>query len=172
MSELVNKILDGESVREVISGTGDELLFEMSNVLGCYCVTDHIDFSFFFSRKDGNRHGIRVKIKWNRQRFNGDEDGTLELHGDYKYISSAAAKMVSNKEETSARAFFKKYKVLFAAVWEDVLDQTHLRRFFEGAVSFDGLLQFFDVDLSGYLITDLNQLEKVVRENNLFNMND
>ena len=170
MSEVINKILDGVSVREAVQETYD--LLEMANVIGRNVKTDDINFSFYFSDKYGMQHGIRVKIKWNPDRFKKPEDGYMELHGDYEYVNSSE-NFVSEKEIEKARKFFKKYKVLFAAVWEGVVDQSELQAYFREHISFNDLLDSFyfeNGELDG--IKDLKQLEKVVRQNNLFNMND
>ena len=177
MSEVVKQLLDGESVRDVVLGEWDstKYLFEMTNVLGSNCVVGGpLNFSFYFSRKDHNRHGIRVKIAWNPNRFTGKEDGNLELHGEYKYVPTNGAKHVSKADVDVARNFFKKYKVLFAAVWEGCLDPSALYDYFRGTYSFKDVIKNLYVKdetcLAG--VTDLNQLENVVRQNHLFNMND
>ena len=76
-----------------------------------------------------------------------------------------------------ARAFFKKYKVLFAAVWELVLDPPELQDYFRKLISFSGMLkEFHGIDKDVYeAIQSANNvidLETIVRKLNAFNMND
>jgi hypothetical protein len=147
------------------------LITERANLLGNRVKIEHINFSFYFSSKYGMQHSIRAQVAWNPSRFKGCGDGYFELHGDYKYIQESQ-NFISEKEILKAKKFFKEYKVLFAAVWEDVLDPAYVQEYFRGFISFSELLQFFDIDLSPYQIDSLSNLEYVVRKNSLFNMND
>lgn len=156
-----------------------EKLMEMANVRGKNVVTDKINFSFYFSSKAGMSHGIRVKICWNPNRI-GDNviDGYMELHGDYEYISSPnPVNSCDSKDVKLARTFFKKYKVLFSAVWELVLDPPELQDYFRKIISFDNLLgEFHSIKSSSYeaiqFAKSLQELESIVRKTNAFNMND
>jgi len=168
MGEL-NRTLDGESVSDVISGMDLE---EMANMLGMNVNVEKIDFSFYFSMCDGNPYGIRAKIQWLPNRFRGNGDGFMVLHGDYEYHSESNLH-VPQKDITKARNFFKKYKVFFAAVWEDVLDPFYVQDYLRQLITFDEMLTYLEVDQALLKdVHDLKTLEKVVRKNNLFNMND
>lgn len=156
-----------------------EKLMEMANVRGKNVVTDKINFSFYFSSKAGMSHGIRVKICWNPNRI-GDNviDGYMELHGDYEYISSPnPVNSCDSKDVKLARTFFKKYKVLFSAVWELVLDPPELQDYFRKLISFSDMLkEFHGIDKDVYeaiqFAKSLQELESIVRKTNAFNMND
>ena len=68
------------------------------------------------------------------------------------------------------KAFFRKYGVLFSAVWEDALRPETLRDYFMGSVSLEQLkyelLAPFGVDLTA--ITDLADLVQCVSVYDLF----
>ena len=140
----------------------------------------NLPFSFFFSSKKAVRgtHGIRVKILWNPSKAPADADGFLELHSDYEYIPGIHKYESSAEELSIARKFFKKYKVLFAAVWEDVIsDPSQLVMYFYGKISWKELMKQFDTgnsDWNFYIQTtdNVKELEQLVREENIFNMND
>lgn len=167
------KILNGDSVREtLLSDDFYSDLTEMANMVGKDVTIEHVDFSFYFSDKSEMRHAIRVKVKWNRDHLAGTTDGYFDLHGDYKWTSSAGTKKVKQSDINKARRFFQKYKVLFAAVWESCLDANSVQKYFDGRMSFDDLMGEFLIDFDFSGIHSLEELEKCVRENNLFNMND
>ena len=152
-------------------------LLEMANLVGKTVKTDKINFSFYFSDKFGVTHGIRVKVVWNENKMQSDNNGYLELHGDYNYINSPGSKKLSEKEINNAREFFKKYKVLFAAGWECEIDLNWIVDYFRQKCTFNELLDAFD-DLSDehnkfiHQAKDIADLEKIVRQYNIFNMND
>lgn len=77
----------------------------MSNIRGKDVKHDNIDFSYFFSRKDNNPHGIRVKILFNRDRMTSNPDGYLKLSDDWKYISLPNGKHVSSKTINNVKIF-------------------------------------------------------------------
>ena len=164
----IKAILNGENVREVLSSYD---LLEMANVLGDFVKTDRISFSFYFSDKYGMQHGIHVKIKWNGHKFTKPEDGYMELHGTYAYVPTPGSKKVSNRDINLARSFFKKYKVLFAAVWEGVVDQMHLQQYFLGNITLQDLIDQFDPVIE-HDFSSVESLEAYVRKNNLYNLND
>lgn len=158
-----------------------ESLLEMANLCGKYINTDSLDFSFYFSSKEEcgcGMQGIRVKIKWNRETTRGGMDGTMELHGDYDYEQSESRDSIvpNSKQLESARAFFKKYKVLFSAVWESVLDPQPVQDYFRGIINFEDLMSEIDLgnksteSMGG--CSSIQDLESKVRSNNLFDMND
>ena len=157
----------------------EDILWEMANARGIRVKIDDINFSFHFLTKSEMRHAIRVKITWNREKIsNGNFDGYIEAHGDYRYYQSSKSKSHPSKKEVDrARMFVRKYKVLFAAVWEKKLDQNAVLGYFEGAYNFKQLVSQFEgiTEKQFYIINHCNsltELEKVVRENKIFNMND
>ena len=156
------------------------MLMEMSNVHGKRVKVDEIDFSFYFSSKEAvsSQQGIRVKICWNRDKISHTLiDGCMELHGDYKYVSAIHPNVYPNKYDiATARYFFKRYKVLFAAVWEGILYEDELIQFLIGNINLHDLITTFNISNEKYeIIKDvdsLKDLEKLVREHDIFNMND
>ena len=159
--------------------TREDVLWEMANARGVRVKTDDIDFSFHFLTKNEMRHAIRVKITWNREKIgNGNFDGYIEAHGEYRYYQSPKSKAHPSKKDIDrARMFVRKYKVLFAAVWEKKIDQNAVLGYFEGAYTFKQLLsQFEDItEKQFYQINhcnNLTELEKTVIENKIYNMND
>lgn len=154
-----------------------QYLDEMANVRGKSCVIDDIDFSFYFSKKNSN-HGIRLKILWNREKTLRNDDGYIEMYGEYKYYSSPNAQYKPKQWEiTGLQYFCKKYKVLFAAVWEMKLAEDDLADYFKGRLNFEELLITFD-NISEDDFYNINhcktirELEQCVREKCIFNMND
>lgn len=168
-------------------GHPEDVLMEMANVRGRDVKTVlGLPFSFFFSDKHAvhSSHGVGVKLLWNPSRAPHEADGYMELHGNYDYIQASKTKP-SAKELDTARSFFRKYKVLFAAVWEGCLDSADVQNYFRGDLRFKELLGSFWWDnLSGsarvrYLhqarIThcqSLEDLERLVRKYKMFNMKD
>ena len=156
------------------------VLMEMANVLGNDVVYEQrLPFSFYFSDKKiaHSRHGIRTKIIWNPSKTPSDADGFMQLHGNYEYISGSHKYKPTNKELNTARNFFKKYKVLFSAVWEEKLDQAQLQKYFTGSISFKELLSKFNSvsEIQYYKLNhanSLDELEDMVRKYKIYNMND
>lgn len=102
------------------------------------------DFSFWFNPKTGKiKHAIRVKICWDIARFDEETSCSLALHGEYKYKHSPKAPHVSKKRIDNAIEFFKRRKVLFAAVWEGCLDIEYLHAYLCEDLSFEQLLDRF-----------------------------
>lgn len=155
----------------------EDMLTEMANVRGKDVEVDDIDFSFYFSKKNSN-HGIRLKVIWNRERMSGDDDGYIEMHGDYKYVRTPGSKYKPKGWEINGlRYFCKKWKALFSAVWEQKLDETDLRKYFEGQLTFQELMETFGgLKKEHYPIVNkcdnVRQLEEVVRKYGIYNMND
>ena len=158
----------------------EDLLMEMSNVHGKRVSVEDIDFSFYFSSKSAvdNRHGIRVKICWNREKLGQSLiDGFMELHGDYKYVPAKHPNIKpSSYDIMTARYFFKRYKVLFSAVWEELLYEDELIQYLVGKISLKELVSLLDIPKECYDkirdVCSIKELEKLVRQYNMFNMND
>lgn len=150
-------------------------IFGMSNIVGRRVKTDKIDFSFYFSTQKAS-HAIRVKVSFNPSKVKETDFGTLELHGDWKFTPGKNDTHVPNKEIKNMKAFFKKYKVLFAAVWDKEIYDSFISEYFFGTISFPELLQEFDfyADYSDEMdkLKDVAELESFVRQNNIFNMWD
>ena len=149
----------------------------MANITGKYMRIEDIDFSFYYSRKNSS-HSIRLKINWNRETMTGDDEGYIELHDDYKYYQSPKLKKKKEADIATVRYFAKKYKVLFAAVWECKLDADTLGEYFKGRLSWQELMSSFENINNKEILEvlancrNLKDLEYAVRKNNAFNMND
>ena len=158
----------------------EDMLLEMANVIGRYVTVDEIDFSFYFGSKDAvnGQHGIRAKICWNKSKIMKSFDGYMELHGDYKYISAKNSNNTpSSYDIYAARYFFKRYKALFSAVWENKLNENFVVSYLTGDISFHKLMtRFEDIDEKYKQIIEncdnARELEKVVRQYNIYNLND
>ena len=96
--------------------------------------TDDIDFSFLFNwaPPEVKKYDIRVTICWKRDYDNQAEDffpyrkpsckcGILELCGNYNYYGDLASDDLHTHVQMveKAREFFRKYKVMFAAAWNE-----------------------------------------------------
>lgn len=158
----------------------EDLLLEMANMTGRKVKTDEINFSFYFSRKNASRHGIRLKVFWDKQYINDDKSGYIELHGNYEYSQDPKQKYKPKSYMIDTlRYFARKYKVLFAAVWENVLGEDSLQDYFRGIADFKQLLSEFNANKIGKqkyealnYAKDLQQLERTVRKYSIYNMND
>lgn len=156
------------------------VLMEMANVRGIdTAIEKHLPFSFYFSSKKAahGQHGIRLKVIWNPSKAPEDADGYFELHGDYKYESGSHKYHPSADERKVARTFCRKYKVLFAAVWEGILYDGDLQDYFKGRIKLNELLSKFDIedDMNYYYLNhckSLQELEACVHKYNIYNMND
>lgn len=160
------------------------VLMEMVNVRGRDVkIEPNLPFSFYFSSQKTvhNQHGIRVKIIWNPNKTNnGDMDGFMELHGSYDYTSGSHKYKPTSKELNLAREFFKKYKTLFSAVWENILDEGALQDYLEEVIGWNELLSSFNLDqydedsielYNFYHCKNLKELEDCIRKYNIFNLN-
>lgn len=150
-------------------------IFGMSNLRGKYVKTDKINFSFYFSMKKAS-HAIRVKVSFNDAKINESDFGVLELHGDWKFTPGRNDKDVSSKDIRNMKAFFVKYKVLFAAVWNKEIYEADVVEFFRKGITFSELLREFDF-YDEYAeemnkIQSVAELESFVRDNHIFNMWD
>ena len=156
------------------------VLMEMANLRGNDIkLHNRVPFSLFISNKRQvhNAHAIRVKVLWNPHKMTSTPDGQLELHGNYEYTVFSHKYKPSEKEVTLLRDFCKKYKVLFAAIWESKLDPNDFIDYLRGYKSFVELLMAFDEvsEKHYYLINHcktLLALEQCIRNNKIFNLND
>ena len=115
-------------VREKSYLTYEDSLWGYEFVEGRRIETDHVDFSFYYNyNPDFRFKDIVVKIYWERDTWHSSKDleeipsGWMHLSGDYKYEGESPSedREVSAKLLEQARAFFRKYKVLFVADWYD-----------------------------------------------------
>lgn len=115
-------------VREKTYLTYEDSLWGYEFVEGRRIETDHVDFSFYYNyNPDFRFKDIVVKIYWERDTWHSSKDleeipsGWMHLSGDYKYEGESPSEdqEVSAKLLEQARAFFRKYKVLFIADWYD-----------------------------------------------------
>ena len=154
----------------------DEIsLLEMSVVLGERVKVEEINFSFFFSANT-SQHSIWVKIVWNKEKTIKQHFGFMELFGDYEYIKAKGSnEHIAESDITAARNFFKKYKVIFAAVWEYQLEQTTAEDFFKVEITLKDLIRKLEIKIDKKdqaKILNLADFERYVRDRHLFNMND
>lgn len=147
----------------------------MSNVRGQYVKEPHsLPFSFYFSSGSGVTHGPRVKPSFNPRKLKMSQAGTLKLCDDWEYVRGSEDAKVSSKDIKDMKAFFRKYLVLFCAVWDELLQDGTVAYFFTGQTSFDEMVQDLDFyeDYKDDLdkIHDVESLESYCRKNNLVNM--
>lgn len=152
----------------------EDCLFEMSNVRGKYVKNPQkLKFSFYFSSKDGNSHGIRVKPMFNSEKLIKSKCGTLSLHTDWKFVPGSDDKSVSAKDIKQMKDFFRKYLVLFCMVWEEQLTDGELEDYFVGTITWDELLSgisFYDkYEKELKEITSVEDLEVFCRDDQLVN---
>lgn len=158
----------------------NDFLFEMVNIRGKYVKIPHkLNFSFYFSPKDAVEgkdicHGLRVKPLFNPEKMSINKAGTLKLHGDWKYIPGEDDKKIGAKPIAEMKEFFKKYKILFSAVWEKSLPPDALYDYFRGTITFSELIQEFDFyddykkDPIFNNIKELSELGQFIKEHDLF----
>ena len=115
-------------VREKSYLTHEDSLWGYEFVEGVDIETDHVDFSFYYNyNPDFRFKNIVVKIYWERDTWHSSKEleeipsGWMHLSGDYKYEGESPSEdqEVSAKLLEQARAFFRKYKVVFIADWYD-----------------------------------------------------
>ena len=115
-------------VREKSYLTHEDSLWGYEFVEGVDIETDHVDFSFYYNyNPDFRFKNIVVKIYWERDTWHSSKEleeipsGWMHLSGDYKYEGESPSEdqEASAKLLEQARAFFRKYKVLFIADWYD-----------------------------------------------------
>lgn len=156
---------------------GEDEIFEMSNVIGDFMKVPHkMNFSFYFSDKDKNKHGIRVKVSFRPNRMKRSMAGILVLHGDWEFYKNVKDEHVSSKDIKEMKKFFKDYKVLFAGVWEERIEERLVQKYFEGDMSLMELIKGMD-DYEEYKneldkVNSIKELEQTVRKYNIFNMHD
>lgn len=152
-----------------------EPIFAMSNARGRYVVNPRqLPFSFYFSSGAEVRHAIRVKPSFNPEKLKVSQTGTLRLSGNWEYIPGPDDLNVPQKQIDEMKQFFRDYIVLFAAVWDEQMQDSVLEDYLMGRISFAEMLQ----DLEFYpehkdaldQIQDVATLEAYCRDHNLVNL--
>lgn len=161
-------------LKRVIINSNDVILC-MSNVRGKYVKNPHsLPFSFYFSGSDGVTHGPRVKPMFNPERLRIDLAGTLKLCDDWEYIPGKNDKSISSQEIREMKKFFKRYIVIFCAVWDLQLEDGIADDYFKGIISFEEMIQsiefYNDFESEISRIHDVESLEAFCRKHNLVNM--
>lgn len=153
----------------------EDYLIEIANVRGRYVKNpSQLPFSFYFSSGVGVPHSIRVKPVFNSEKLKQSETGTLKLCDDWEYIPGKNDKDVSSDLVRQMKEFFKKYIVLFCAVWDEQLQDSVLEDYFMGSIDFTVMVkdldfyELFQSELSD--IHTVEELENFCRNNNLVNL--
>ena len=109
-----------------------------------------LDFSFFYSTKENCKHGLRVKIIWDRNRCkNRNFDGRFEPdNNDWLYKKYKDGRDVPKRKIfDSAINFVRRYTVIFVLVWEKLLNTECSNAYFYGKIPFEGLFIGLQVNL-------------------------
>lgn len=132
----------------------------MSDVRGIKVkVESKLPFSFYYSARNSS-HGPRVKITSDPTKIRLDRMGSLELTGDWDYISTKGNDEFSSKELKEIRAFFRKYLILFLLVWDKLTsNEPSLGDYLEGDITLAEFIQ--DLDFYDDYKDDLDQIENV-----------
>ena len=147
----------------------------MSNARGKYIVIPgKLPFSFYFSSGVGVSHPIRVKPMFNPEKLIQSKTGTLKLCDDWEYVPGEDDGNVKGQDIKKMKQFFRRYMVLFAAVWDEQLQDSTLQDYFYGRIGFNEMLQ----DLEFYNnyadeldnINTVEDLEQFCRDNKLVNL--
>lgn len=108
-----------------------------------------LDFSFFYSTKDNCKHGLRVKIIWDRNRCKERHfDGRFEPdNGDWLYKKYKDGRDVPKRKIfDSAINFVRRYTFIFVLVWEKLLNTECSNAYFYGKIPFEGLFDGLQVN--------------------------
>lgn len=152
-----------------------EDIFCMSNVRGKNVINPgKLKFSFYFSASNGNNHDIRVRLSFNADKLKQSMCGTLKLCDDWEYLPGPEDKSVNSQDIATMKTFFRRYLVLFCAVWDEQMQDAVLRDYFEGRETFQNVIHDLDFyeNYSKQLdqVDDIVELEKFCRDNNLVNL--
>ena len=155
------------------AGLSDDILCMASMLGDDVKVPGKLPFSFYFSTNNSS-HSIRVKPIFDPCRMSADLAGTLKLSDPWEYIPGKNDHNVDPKQIRKMKSFFRKYKVLFAAVWCGVIQETPVCDYFRGMKPLDVLMKDFDFyneykdDMDD--IDSIEELEEFVRENSLLHL--
>lgn len=138
----------------------------LSYAVGKYVNVSHkLDFSFYFSGNVRKGRDIRVLPVFNSERLVRDKTGTLRLCGDWEFTPGIDDQNVSADKIESMKAFFKKYLVLFCLVWDIMLSEFPVQRYFEGKLGLPELIkdiEFYCEDMEH--ISSIKELEEYCRK--------
>ncbi len=138
----------------------DSDIFAMSNVRGRYVVNPRsLPFSFYFYSGEGVTHGIRVKPSFNPEKLKYSMTGTLKLCDDWSFTPGKEDKNVKNKDIESMKEFFRKYLVLFCAVWDEQMQDATLEYYFTGQITFQEMLE--DLDFYNQYKSELSKINTI-----------
>lgn len=101
-------------------------------------------FSFYLYARDSLSHGPRVKPIFNSGKPKDTFAGVLKLCDDWEYTPGPQDSTIGADQIREMKAFFRKYLVLFCAVWNLQLDDPTVGDYFEGEVDFDEVIQSLD----------------------------
>lgn len=162
----------GDYMKRVICS--DDYILAMSNIRGIHVKNpNNLPFSFYFSSGKNAPHNIRVKPMFNPAKLKESLTGTLKLCDDWEFKPGVNDKNVKPDKIAAMKAFFRRYIVLFCAVWDEQMQDGILEDYFKGEITFQEMLEdldFFDEyteELSA--ISTVEELEEFCRINNLVN---
>lgn len=151
------------------------VILAMSNVRGRYVKNPHsLPFSFYFSSGAGAQHSIRVKPSFNPEKLKYSMTGNLELSDQWTFTPGPYDKSVSEQDVNDMKQFFRDHIVLFAAVWDEQLQDGVLEDYFKGDITFQEMLTDLDfyedykVEIDS--VSSVSELEEFCRTNDLVNM--
>lgn len=186
----VDRILDGEDIREVLTGNyGIEVIeentvFEMARIDDKYAnkaITGPIPGFIYFSQVQ-DAHGPRVKF------YGGTKETKATKNAPtYEFGINGAIKPLIQKWMTPDNCpnafdkrclkmvedFINNHLALLLVTWFGYVDEFDLQRYFEGVLTFNELLDSFDVDanIKEKIMTckNENELYDVCKELDLYN---
>lgn len=160
-------------MKRYIRSTEDILC--MAGVRGRRIKTDpNVNFSFYYSSKNSS-HGPRVKVGFDPDNIEADLLNNLQLTEEWDFTVNPKNGKIKSKDINSAKAFFKKYLILFLLVWDkQTKDELSLGDYLQGEMTlldFIHKLKFYD-EYSEELdkIQTVSELEQFCRDNKLVNM--
>ena len=151
-----------------------DAILAMSNVRGKYIKNPHtLPFSFYFSSGAGVNHGPRVKPMFNEAKLKQSLTGTLELCNNWEFEPGKDDTHIPAKDVSAMKAFFRKYLVLFCAVWDEQMQDATLEDYFRGNITFSEMLtdlEFYEENSAALeTIHTVEELEDFCRLHNLVN---
>lgn len=148
----------------------NDFMIEMANIVGNYVANPNkLSFSFYFSANNGT-HSIRVKPSFNPERLIARKVGTLKLSDDWKFTPGEDDTKIKNKDIEIMKDFFRKYIVLFCAVWDMQLSERPVQKYFEGDYTLLQVMKdmdFYNENMKS--IETIEDLENYCRKNKLVN---
>lgn len=149
---------------------GSDAIFAMSNVRGRNVTLEDIDFSFYYSPRNGN-HGPRVKVVFDPFKMKISQAGVQKLCDDWSFNSDVR---IPSSKIREMQKFFKKYLILFLLVWDFKSDEPDPEDYLTGRMTLEELienLEFYD-DYSDELdkIQTVEELERFCRSHEVVNM--